>query len=390
MTRRSAFGLALAGLGSALFGRPKALADDMPGSAKAAGFHMPLESDPHLRTYMQWPARKSIYGSRAALGDIRENIARIANSIAKFEPVVMLARPNQIENAQAQLHQGVELWPIETEDLWCRDSGPAFVMNGAGALAVSELNFNGWGGKQTHKDDGRIARRVAEKLGLAVFDNGVVGEGGGVEVDGMGTALAHASSWVNRNRNQGSQAEVERLLLDAVGAEKMIWAPGVKGADITDYHIDALARFVKPGQVLIQLPGKAEPSDPWSIAAYETYEILKKARDARGHKLDIVVIPEPVDIRSRQEDFVASYVNYYVCNDAVISAEFGDDRADTEAKRILELLYPGREVLSLNTDSVGEVGGGIHCSTQQQPATVEPDLESRSERSAPSPVRADS
>jgi agmatine deiminase len=369
MGRRSAIQLALAGIGSALLGGPNASAEDTPASAGAAGCHVPLESGPHLRTFMQWPARKSIYGSREALDEVRGKIALIANSIAKFEPVVMLARPEQIEDALAQLHRDIELWPIETEDLWCRDSSPTFVVNAKGDLATSELNFNGWGEKQTYKDDGRIARRVAEKLGLSVFDNGVVGEGGGVEVDGMGTALAHASCWVNRNRNPGSQAEVERLLLDAVGAEKMIWAPGVKGADITDFHIDALARFVKPGQVLIQLPDKADPSDPWSIAAHETYEILKKARDARGHKLDIVVIPEPVDIRSQQEDFVASYVNYYVCNEAVIGAEFGDDRADGEAKRILELLYPGRDVLSLNVDPIGEAGGGIHCSTQQQPAT---------------------
>ena len=65
---------------------------------------------------------------------------------------------------------------------------------------------------------------------------------GDTETDGHGTLIAHESSWVNPNRNTGSRAEVERLLLDAVGADKMIWAPGIAGADITDYHIDALAR----------------------------------------------------------------------------------------------------------------------------------------------------
>jgi agmatine deiminase len=34
----------------------------------------------------------------------------------------------------------------------------------------------------------------------------------------------------------------------------MIWAPGVVGADITDYHIDSLARFSEPGKVVIQMP----------------------------------------------------------------------------------------------------------------------------------------
>ena len=336
-------------------------------SAKAAGYHMPLESEPHLRTFMQWPALKAIYGNQDDLDAVREKIALIANTIARFEPVVLLARADQLEDAKASVKVGVEVWPLDVQDLWCRDSGPSFVVNASGALAASELGFNGWGNKQNHKDDAQVAKRVAQKLGLKIFDNGIVGEGGGVETDGSGTLLAHASSWVNKNRNDGTKSEVEKLLLDALGAEKMIWAPGVKDADITDFHIDALARFVKPGQVLIQLPKKIIDGDPWSASAFETYEILKKATDARGQKPDIVVIPEPVNIRSRQKDFVNSYANYYVCNGAVICAEFGDDKADAESAHIIGQLYPGREIVSLNIDAIGEAGGGIHCSTQQQP-----------------------
>jgi agmatine deiminase len=363
MTRRTFLATGIAGLASLHLSQGARAA----GSAKQAGFRFPLESDPHERTFMQWPSRNAIYGGMEDLNEVREKIALIANSIAKFEPVIMLARPEQTDQAQEFLKAGVELWPIETEDLWCRDSGPSFVVNAKGELACTEFNFNGWGGKQSYRDDSRIARRCAEKLGMTMFDNGLVGEGGGVEVDGQGTALAHASCWVNPNRNSGSEAEVEALLLDALGAEKMIWAPGIKGADITDYHIDALARFVKPGQVLIQLPDRPDDSDPWSVSAFETYDILKKATDAQGRKLDIVVLPSPDDIRSESEDFVSSYVNYYVCNGAIIGAEFGDDRADEEAARILGQLYPGREIVSLNVDPIGEAGGGIHCATQQQP-----------------------
>ena len=337
-------------------------------SAKDAGFHMPLESDWHERTFMQWPSRSNLYGSARALDAVRSTIVLIARSIARFEPVVVLARPEQIETATKSLGPGIEIWPIKTEDLWCRDSGPTFVVSGSGKLAVSDLGFNGWGNKQGHADDGLIAKAVAGRLGLAIYNNGIVGEGGGLEVDGAGTVLAHESSWINANRNKGSKAEVERLLLDALGAQRLIWAPGVKGADITDYHIDALARFVKPGQIVIQLGEKRDRSDPWSVAAFETYDILKAARDAQGRKLDIVVIPEPVDIRSRSRSFVASYVNYYVCNGAVIGAEFGDDEVDREAKAILARLYPRREVVSLDVDPLGEAGGGIHCATQQQPA----------------------
>lgn len=153
----------------------------------------------------------------------------------------------------------------------------------------------------------------------------------------------------------------------ALGATKVIWAPGIKGADITDYHIDSLERFVRPGLVAIQLPEKPVVNDPWSVAAFQTYEILRNARDAKGRPLQIVKLKDPVSPRVRSTDFVASYVNYYVCNGAVIAAQFGDQKADAEAKSILARLYPGREVITLNVDPIGECGGGIHCATQQQP-----------------------
>ena len=364
MTRRTVLKSVLAGLSVGAVGSSASAGQ----SVRAAGYRMPLESGPHLRTFMQWPAVKDIHGGQENLDAVRDEIALIANSIARFEPVVMLARPEHLEGARGRLKPDVELWPLAVQDLWCRDSGPTFVLDAQGQLAASELNFNGWGGKQQHADDALVARRVAEKLGLQIFDNPVTGEGGGVETAGESTLLAHASSWVNPNRNNGTEAEIGKILCDALGAEKMIWAPGVKDADITDYHIDALARFVKPGLVLIQLPEKVIDGDPWSAAAFETYEVLKKATDVQGRKLDIAVIPDPAGVRSSAEDFVSSYVNYYVCNGAVIGAEFGDDKADSEAARMLGQLYPGREILSLNVDVIGESGGGIHCATQQQPS----------------------
>ena len=141
--------------------------------------------------------------------------------------------------------------------------------------------------------------------------------------------------------------------------------PGVKGLDITDYHIDALARFVRPGVALIQLPDEVIPGDPFSRAAWETYDILK----ASPHVNEIIVIPDPRTSRVTSVDFVASYVNYYLCNGAVIAAQFGDRTTDKIAEDTLKALYPDRDIIMMNVDALGEVGGGIHCATQQQPVT---------------------
>ena len=342
--------------------------DDGGGSPdpRLRDYEMPLESEPHERTIMQWPVSLDVY-DRRSLDRVQRAIALVANTISEFEPVAMLAAGEAAARARRMLGERVEIWDIPTDDLWCRDAGPTFVRNDRGELAVAHLRFNGWGNKQPHANDGRIAGAVARRLGVPLLETGLVGEQGGVEHDGAGTLLAHASCWVNPNRNAGSQAEIGARLIAALGGRKMIWAPGIRDADITDYHIDALARFVGPNRLLIQIAAEVDPDDPWSVSAHETYAILKSATGANRKPLDITVIDEPVAIRSRKRDFVASYVNYYVCNGAVIGAEFGDRAADDRARATLARLYPGREVVSLNVDAIGENGGGIHCATQQQP-----------------------
>lgn len=329
----------------------------------ADGFFVPAEDEPHEMTVMQWPVSRRVHRDRVFLRMLQETIAEIANTVAAFEPVVMLAAAEHHPAMRRQLSQAVSLWNIPTEDLWARDSGPIIVMDGAGRRAVRHIRFNGWGGKQVHKHDGRIAERVADHLGLPLLDTELHGEAGGVEQDGHGVLMAHESSWVIRNRNPGmSRREVEGALLDAYGAERMIWAPGVRDQDITDYHIDSLARFTGPGRVLINLPADPDMQDPFHKAAFETHDILEAAG------LSLTVIPEPNRRRVKAADFVASYANFYVCNGAVVAPKFGDRETDAIGRDALAQSYPGREVVMLDTDPLGEIGGGIHCATHEVPA----------------------
>jgi agmatine deiminase len=336
-------------------------------TAASAGFYYPEEAAPHERTFMQWPVNTTVHPDAAALDTLHQTIATIANTISEYEPVVMLMAKDHEERARKLLGAKIEIWDVATDDLWARDSGPSFVVDGKGGLAITNFNFNGWGNKQVHDNDGKIAGRIAERLGLKLFDSGLIGEAGGVATDGAGMLLAHESSWINPNRNKGDKADIERRLFDAMGARSIIWAPGVKDADITDYHIDALARFVKPGHVVVQLPNEADEKDPWSVAAFETYNAVENRRGLDGINMQLSILPEPLNPRVKSDDFVASYVNYYLCNGALIGAEFGDEVIDAEAKQILTELYPNREIITLNVDALGAIGGGIHCATHEQP-----------------------
>jgi agmatine deiminase len=326
-------------------------------------FWMPEEHDPHERTFMQWPVNRRVHPDRVFLKMTQQTIADIANAISEFEPVTMLAAAKDHANARKKLSANVELWDILTEDLWCRDSGPIFVKDDAGQLAVTHIHFNGWGEKQVNQRDSLIAGQVAKRLGLRLIASGLRGEGGGLEHDGHGLLMAHESSWVNDNRNPGlSRDQIETRLLTAYGADRMIWSDGLWGEDITDYHIDSLARFTGPKRVLINLPDKPDLSDPFHMAALDTYDKLA------SEDLNIEVIPEPHKRRMKSLDFVASYANYYACNGAIIAAQFGDKKTDQIAKEALLRHYPNREIVMLNVDPLGELGGGIHCATQQMPA----------------------
>lgn len=339
------------------------LANRAYASTLSPKLYVPPEEAPHELTFMQWPASRRVYDDTEFLEAIQETIADIANAIVAFEPVIMLAAREEWQSAKRLLSSQITLWDIPTEDLWCRDSGPLFAVDEQGKLAVSHIQFNGWGGKQIHTRDKQVAPRVAERFSIPIHPSGLTGEAGGVEHDGHGLLMAHESSWVIENRNQGlSKSEIEEKLLAAYGAEQVIWSPGVKGEDITDYHIDSLARFTGEGRVLINLPDTPDMDDPFHVAAFRTHDVLLKAG------LEVEVIPEPEVRRVNSYDFVASYANYYACNGAIITAEFGDREADEIARQALAKHYPGREIITLNVDALGEVGGGIHCATQQMPS----------------------
>ncbi|GAA1955975.1 agmatine deiminase family protein [Kitasatospora viridis] len=332
---------------------------------------VPIDSAPHTRTWMAWPDSTAIYGRK--LSGMQANIALIANSIAQYEPVFVLANSASVSAARRACSNSnvTVIGSIPVDDCWMRDSGPVFRTDGAGGLDAVGLNFNGWGNKQTHAKDALVAQRVAAYLGITFTAAGLVSEGGAIETDGAGTLMATSSSIVNPNRNPNlTQSQIEQAMCAAYGASEVIWFTGISGQDITDDHVDATSRFLAPGGGLVQTPNPADPPDIWSNDEQQQYNALSSATDALGGPISVTALQSPDYnlIRATSVNFVDSYANYYVCNGAVISAQFGDSSADANARSVLRSLFPGRTVVQLNIDNLGNQGGGIHCVTQQQPA----------------------
>ncbi|WP_274561678.1 agmatine deiminase family protein [Streptomyces spiramyceticus] len=353
-------------------GQKKTGEEKVTEEKQAAGRRMPAETQRHERTYMAWPPLDSVWKEWAE--DVQGDIARIARSIADFEPVVLLAAPEEAKAARRACGSGVEVIPVPVDDLWMRDTGPTFVATGPKGkgqlLHGIDFHFNGWGGKQEHGRDAKVARTVLTREGVPRIDAPLIAEGGSLEVDGHGTLLVTESSLVNGNRNPGrSRDEIEAVLKDLLGVTTVIWLKGVRGKDITDYHVDALARFAEDGAVLLSRPPEGAGPDVWTRAYDQARGVLETATDARGQQLELVDLPEPdpSELGRRGPDFLGSYANFYAVNDAVIIPRFGDRKADRNAASIIGELHPGREVVQVRIDTVAEGGGGIHCATQQQP-----------------------
>ena len=331
---------------------------------------MPAEWERHERCLMGWPSRVALWGE--LLDQARADYATIASAIAEFEPVTMLARPVDVEEARARCAGAVEVVALPLDDSWLRDTGPIFVRDAEGHLCGVDFRFNGWGEKYVpYDDDAALAARVLELLGVPRVAGDCVLEGGAIDVDGQGTLITTEQVLLNANRNPGvgreELAETLRLLL---GAEHVIWlGRGLVEDRDTDGHVDNICHFVAPGRVVAQTV--ADPAHPdWLICA-ENLDLLRRSRDAAGRELEVIELGVLPVLAGSDPPVAAPYTNFYLANDAVIVPVTGEDGdADAQALGVLAGAVPGREVVPVPGATLARGGGGVHCITQQVPVAA--------------------
>ena len=324
-------------------------------------FAMPAEHAPHERTLMAWPARPSLWDGHYE--QAKADYAEVANAIAAFEPVLMVTDPSQAAEARAACGEGVEVAEIPIDDSWMRDSGPIFVLDGAGGRAGVDFAFNAWGEKfDPYEDDAEMAARVLEHLGEARIDaRDLVLEGGSVTSDGEGTLITTEQCLLHPTRNPGrSRDGIARRLQEALGAHTVVWLGQGLIEDLdTDGHVDNLCQWIGPGRVLLQTV--ADEASPNWASTRENAERLQAAG------LEVVELPLLPYVDHEGPPTVVPYTNFYLCNGALIVPVAGQE-TDEEALALLGGLYPGREVVPVPGVTLALGGGGVHCITQQVPA----------------------
>jgi agmatine deiminase len=328
---------------------------------------MPAEWAPHERTLMAWPARAELWG--AQLVQAKADYAATATAVAAFEPLTMVcADATAAAEARAALPADVEILVDPIDDSWLRDSGPIFV-TGAGRRAGVHFGFNAWGEKfHPYEADASIGTRLVEHVGDRCYRAPLVLEGGSICVDGEGTLITTEQCLLHPSRNPGlSREEIERHLVDylglrAPGAEAggsgVVWlGQGLVEDRDTDGHVDLIAAFTRPGEVLLQTVPEGNPN-------FENCRENVARLEAAG--IDVVEMPHLPYSEVEGDTVACSYLNFYICNDAVIVPVCGADTDPDALARVAEA-YPGREAVPVPGAVVAWGGGGPHCITQQVP-----------------------
>ena len=336
----------------------------MPPSPASLGFRMPAEWEKHDATWLSWPKDPNTFPP-SLLPKVEAAYVDMVQAISKGEEVRVLVDDAKAESRVRSMVKekgAVTYHRLKTVDVWVRDYGPICV-RGKGVALVKWL-FNAWGNKYDDlKPDNEAGERMAQASGLRVFRPGVVLEGGSVDVNGKGCLLTTEQCLLNPNRNPSlGKQELESTLRQNLGVTDVVWlGRGIEGDD-TDGHVDDIARFTGPREVVVA--AESDSADPNKPVLEANRRLLEDAHDQDGHSLMVTELPMPGRVQSPDGRLPASHLNFYIANECVLVPTFGGE-SDRVALRLLGDAFPKREVVGVDCRALVFGLGTLHCVTQQ-------------------------
>lgn len=338
------------------------------------GYYFPAEFAPHRATWLSWPHKEASWPGK--INTIYPYYSQFVKELAGSEKVCINVNDAAMKQFAVKCLDaaGADISKISfyinpTNDAWCRDHGPAFLINPAAEIkkVIVDWNYNAWGGKYPPFDlDDVIPSRIGEQLGLPVYHPGIVMEGGSVEFNGEGTLLTSESCLLNKNRNPHlNKNQIEKYLQDYYGIKQVLWIKeGIQGDD-TDGHIDDTVRFTSADTVITVV--EENQNDENYELLQQNLKQLKLMRLVNGSQLNIVELPMPDPVVYDDQRLPASYANFYISNKSVIVPTFRCGK-DQKALSIIQECFPDREVIGINSTEIIWGLGSFHCLSQQEPA----------------------
>jgi agmatine deiminase len=348
------------------------------------GFRQPAEWEKHRATWLGWPHQAEDWPGK--LAPIVWVYTEIVKKLSRHEAVSLFVQSQRVEASarDALVKAGVDLGKIEflryaADRTWMRDIAPSFVKS-ADEVAIVDWAFNGWAKYDNFRRDDRVPSRIARHRGMRRFvptaagrggdaaPTTVVLEGGSIDCDGEGTMLTTEECLLSevQQRNPGlDRAALEAIFAEYLAVEKVLWlGRGIAGDD-THGHVDDLARFVRPGTVVIAQEPDARDENHAPLR--ENLERLRSMTDAKGRRLEVIELPMPSPLVFDGMRLPASYANFYIANGIVLVPTFNDPR-DRDALGILSELFPDRQVVGIHSVDLVWGLGTLHCLSHEEPA----------------------
>jgi agmatine deiminase len=341
---------------------------------KEQGYFFPAEWHPHLATWITFPHNDHSW-QEEKLGQMYPEYFALIKAISQGEQVRINANSEGLQAfVESQLPvYGIDPSKIEfnvqpTNDAWCRDHGPAFlVREGSTDRLVVDWEYNAWGGKYPpFEDDNALPLTISNRLSLSSVSPGIIMEGGSVDFNGAGTVMTSKCCLLNENRNPHlNQTQIEKYLCDYYGVDQVLWvSEGIVGDD-TDGHIDDTVRFVNEDTVVTVVESN-KASENFTLLQDNLKE-LQQMRLSNGKQLNIVELPMPADVIYEEQFLPASYANFYISNAHVVVPTFRCDR-DDKAMQIIQDCFPTRTVVGIDSTDIIWGLGSFHCLSQQEPS----------------------
>ena len=336
-----------------------------------AGFYFPPEWEPHRATWLSWPHNNDTWPG--GIDAIFDGYLHFIEELCKYEKVcINVADPEMEQDATQMLIQkgistsNITFYHHPTNDAWCRDHGPCFLVHPDGGKLVLDWEYNSWGAKYPPFDlDNAIAAKVARALGLRSVRPGLVLEGGSVDFNGAGTLLTTSSCLLNSNRNPGlSRKDMEQQLIRHFGVKQVLWLEHGIAGDDTDGHIDTISRFVNPSTIITVLEDDSREINYQPLQ--ENLKALQKMKLLNGRNPDVITLPMPGPKYHQGQRLPASYANFYISNGAVLVPTYRDPQ-DQVALAILNNQFDDRQVVGIDCLEIIRGLGGLHCLCMQEP-----------------------
>lgn len=331
----------------------------------AGKLRVPAEWEPQDTVYLCWPHSPE-WGYE--LEEMRLFTVELISKILEYQNVDLIHHPSHPPSMVfSEREKGkVELVPLEINDIWVRDYGP-FFLHGREGLEVSQFTFNSYGQKfPPWNDDNLFAERLAEKNRWPFSKSEVVLEGGAIEFNGSGLAMATAGTLKGLNRNPHlTMVEICEHIKNHLGLEELIVLSGGLVGDHTDGHVDNVVRFVSSERVVMASPREAGPN---KTLLEEVYGQLSRWRHPDGWQLQIDFLPSLDPIESDGELCPRSYLNFIFLNGSILVPIYGIEK-DQKALEAFSQLSLGIPTYGVNCELPIRQGGSLHCMTRQRPRT---------------------